>query len=193
MSKILAEFQVSLSDACDSAQCAIEYGRQLSAQMMIIGCLGRVGETYSLTLRLVDVETGGVIAVVEERAKIGPDDLFNLVDLCGAKLMDEYAAIQYQQSGEALPALPDRVLQQNASLPHNPPKDSAFLNLQIFPTNAIVLINGKRHPNSGIVPVPSKQPVDIRIEADGCFPNVSTYTLDPNETLLMEVGLKRSW
>lgn len=191
MGKILAELKISLSDACDSTQCAVEYGRQLSARVMIIGCLGRVGETYSMTLRLVDVETGRTMAAVEERAKIGPDDLYNLIDLCGAELLDEYAASRYRELGLPPPARPVRILPRTSLVASGPSQAVAFLALQITPTNAVVTIDGEQSPGSGLVPVPTGKPVHIRIEADSCWPIESVYTFDPNETFQMVIHLRR--
>mgnify|MGYP001580965455 FL=1 len=89
MGKILKETQVKLTDACDNTQCAVEYGKLLTAEKMIIGTLGRLGKTYSMTLKVVDVGTGTTEESVEERLKGEPDDLFQLPDRCGARLLEE--------------------------------------------------------------------------------------------------------
>lgn len=60
MDKILAEQGFQSSGACDSSECAIQMGRLLGIERIVVGSVGKVGETYSLSLRLVDVATGEV-------------------------------------------------------------------------------------------------------------------------------------
>jgi TolB-like protein len=59
MSRILAE-QGFQQTACDQNNCSVEMGRLLAVNSMLTGSLGRIGNTYSLSLRMVDVETGEV-------------------------------------------------------------------------------------------------------------------------------------
>jgi len=60
MESILKEQAFSLSGACNSAECAVEIGQLLSAKKMVVGDIGKIGETYSITLRMVDVSTGKI-------------------------------------------------------------------------------------------------------------------------------------
>ncbi len=108
MDKLLAEIQASLGEACASAQCAVEFGKPSSAAKMIIGTIGQLGAAYSMTLKLVDVESGAADATVEEHARGSADDIFNLVDLCGARLIDEYAVLQLRRLGLPPPRHVDR-------------------------------------------------------------------------------------
>jgi hypothetical protein len=87
MGKILKEAQIQLSDACDNAQCAVEYGKLLTAEKMVIGSIGRLGNTYAMTIKLVSVETGESESIVEERLTGRPDDLFRLPEACAAELL----------------------------------------------------------------------------------------------------------
>jgi len=48
---------------CTSAECAIEAGQLLNVEQMITGSVSRVGEIYSVEVRLIDVETGKILAV----------------------------------------------------------------------------------------------------------------------------------
>lgn len=65
MSRILAE-QGFQQTACDQSNCSVEMGRLLAVNSMLTGSLGRLGNTYSLSLRMVNVETGEVTGSVTE-------------------------------------------------------------------------------------------------------------------------------
>lgn len=60
MNDILKAQDFNLSDACNTNECAVQVGQLLGVQQMIAGDLGKVGETYTIDLRLIDVETGEI-------------------------------------------------------------------------------------------------------------------------------------
>jgi TolB-like protein len=47
--------------ACDKTDCTVEVGKLLSVDRLVVGSIGHLGNTYSMTLRLVDVSTGEVV------------------------------------------------------------------------------------------------------------------------------------
>lgn len=49
---------------CTTTECAIEVGQILAVRQMVAGSVGKVGETYSVSLRIFDVETGRTVATV---------------------------------------------------------------------------------------------------------------------------------
>jgi hypothetical protein len=61
MDKILKEQGFQQSGACDGAECAVEVGKLLSMDRMLVGCVGLLGHTYTLSLRMVSVGTGEVV------------------------------------------------------------------------------------------------------------------------------------
>lgn len=63
MSKVLKEHQIQMANACDTLQCAVEYGRLLAAQAFLVGTVSRVENTYLTVLTLVNVESGEIWAV----------------------------------------------------------------------------------------------------------------------------------
>ena len=65
MDKILQEQGFELS-GCTSDACAIEAGRLLNVQEICVGSVGKVGNLYTVSLRLINVETGQVIKTVSE-------------------------------------------------------------------------------------------------------------------------------
>ena len=59
MEEILEEqgFQQS---GCTTTECAVEMGQLLNVQKMISGSFGKLGETYTIDLSLIDVETAQI-------------------------------------------------------------------------------------------------------------------------------------
>jgi TolB-like protein len=55
--KILAEQELQLSDMSEE-ESAVRIGRILNARYLSTGSIGRIGEKYTLNLKLIDIETG---------------------------------------------------------------------------------------------------------------------------------------
>ena len=51
---------------CTSTSCAIEVGQILAAPYIITGRVGKVGDTWSVTLSVVDVETSHIPAMASQ-------------------------------------------------------------------------------------------------------------------------------
>jgi hypothetical protein len=60
MNTILNEqgFQQS---GCTTIDCAVEIGQLLNVQQMVAGSIGKIEDIFSITLRLIDVQTGAII------------------------------------------------------------------------------------------------------------------------------------
>ena len=58
--EILSEIQFSLAD-CTDEECAIEVGRLLAADIMIVGSLSKLGSRLSLDVKAIDVATSRII------------------------------------------------------------------------------------------------------------------------------------
>ena len=57
---LLAEQKFTLSGLCDEVSCAVEVGKYLSAEYMIVGSFTKFGSKYYITLQLVSVRTTAV-------------------------------------------------------------------------------------------------------------------------------------
>jgi len=66
MEEILEEQAIQLTGLCDEASCLVEVGKMISVKQMVGGSIGKIGNIYSMQVRLVDVETGKVLKTVEE-------------------------------------------------------------------------------------------------------------------------------
>lgn len=57
----ILEAQAYSLNGCTDDACAIEVGKLLSAEQIIIGNVGTVGEIYYLNIKLINVETGAIL------------------------------------------------------------------------------------------------------------------------------------
>jgi TolB-like protein len=65
MNEILHEQGFQLS-GCTSSECLVEAGQLLNVNRMIGGSVGRIGDIFTIELRLIDVETGKILAAATE-------------------------------------------------------------------------------------------------------------------------------
>ena len=65
MENILQEQNFQLS-GCASNECAVEVGRLLGVNRMVAGSIGKIGQTYSISARLINVETGEITKTITD-------------------------------------------------------------------------------------------------------------------------------
>lgn len=63
---LLREIEFSRSD-CSEESCGMEIGRLLSASLVVVGSLGKVGDWFILNMKLVEVQTGAAVSTASER------------------------------------------------------------------------------------------------------------------------------
>jgi TolB-like protein len=63
MGQVLEEQDFQLS-GCTSNECAVEIGQILGVTQMVAGSVGKIGSTYSINIRVVDVASGAIIRSV---------------------------------------------------------------------------------------------------------------------------------
>ena len=84
MDKILSQFEVQ-NTGCVSDSCAIEFGKMLQVDRIIVGSIGRVGNTYSVSSRIVDVGSAKTIATADRQYRGDIENLFDSVIVVIAK------------------------------------------------------------------------------------------------------------
>ncbi|MDD5688404.1 MAG: CsgG/HfaB family protein [Elusimicrobia bacterium] len=67
MDKILAEAAFQQS-GCTTSECAVQIGKMLNVKQMIVGSLSKLMDTYYITVNLVEVETGKIVASYDQEA-----------------------------------------------------------------------------------------------------------------------------
>jgi TolB-like protein len=75
MNEILKEQGFQQSGACDEAGCAVEMGKLLAVNQIVMGNVGLVGKTYTMNVRLVEVSTGKILKDFTEYHKGSIDGL----------------------------------------------------------------------------------------------------------------------
>ena len=76
MDKIFEQFEIQ-DTGCTDISCAVEFGKMLSVERIIIGSVGLVGETYTININIVDVETAKILNVADYRLRGAIDRLLN--------------------------------------------------------------------------------------------------------------------
>lgn len=79
IAEILTEQGFQLSGACADDACLVEMGQLLAVRYMFMGHVGRVGETYSVSVRQIDVKNGRVVKDVTENHRGAIDDVLTMI------------------------------------------------------------------------------------------------------------------
>ncbi|MFH1007639.1 MAG: CsgG/HfaB family protein [Candidatus Latescibacterota bacterium] len=58
MDRLFEEQRLQLSGFCDDETCLVEIGKLIGVRKMVAGSIGKVGRLYSVSVWMVDVETG---------------------------------------------------------------------------------------------------------------------------------------
>lgn len=79
MDQVLAEqgFQQS---GCVSDECMVEIGQLIGVQEMVGGTIGKIGETYTLDLRIIDIATGQIVKTVSDDYRGDADGLLGVLE-----------------------------------------------------------------------------------------------------------------
>ena len=78
MDRIFDQFDIQ-NTGCTDVECAVEFGKMLSVDQIVIGSVGLVGETYSIQARIIDVESSRILNVSNETYKGLRDNLLTAV------------------------------------------------------------------------------------------------------------------
>ena len=76
MDKIFEEFDLQ-SVGCVSDSCAIEFGKMLQADRILQGTLGKVGQTFSISARILDVGSTKTVASITKDLRGTIDELIS--------------------------------------------------------------------------------------------------------------------
>ncbi|MCH8024071.1 MAG: PEGA domain-containing protein [Candidatus Marinimicrobia bacterium] len=101
MEQVLAEQDFQLS-GCTSNDCAVEVGQLLGVTIMLAGSIGKVGSTFSIDLRTIDVQTGRIVSSLIRNYRGEIDGLLDEMGFVAGELVELLAA----ESGEEPPAEP---------------------------------------------------------------------------------------
>jgi len=104
--KILAEMGFQQT-GCVEESCTVEAGRVLGVGKIVVGNITKIGETFVVTLQLVNVETAAVEVAARERCdKCKLEDLIDTVTNAARKLMGEEPLSPTRPTPTAPPSAP---------------------------------------------------------------------------------------
>ena len=87
MDKILLEQDFQHSGRCDDMECIVKVGKILAVTKMVVGKVAKLGNTYRITLRLVDVESAMVDKIASESCTCPEDQLFLVAETAAKRLL----------------------------------------------------------------------------------------------------------
>jgi TolB-like protein len=88
MDKVLS-LQAFQQTGCTDAECAVEIGKILNVEKVVLGSVSKIGRKYIVSLRLVDVELGKIETAVTSTRICGLEELTEVVEEAGNKLLEE--------------------------------------------------------------------------------------------------------
>lgn len=77
MENILKEQGFQQTGACDEASCLVEVGQLLGVDRMVAGSIGKVGNFYTISLRMINVATGEILYTVNVDHKGSIEDVIS--------------------------------------------------------------------------------------------------------------------
>lgn len=79
MQSVLSEQDFQLT-GCTSDECAVQIGQMLGVTKMYTGSIGKIGSTYTVDVRVIDVETGAIIRTMKRDYRGEVDGLIKEIE-----------------------------------------------------------------------------------------------------------------
>ena len=173
MLQILQEQDFQMT-GCTSDECAVEVGQLLGARLMLAGSIGRVGNTWTVEMRIIDVETGAVM-------KSASYDTRGEIDLV---LTEGMGAAARKIAGVTAPVETVTAVR--------PALRPAFLDVITSPGGAVIFVNDI---DRGTAPVsrlelPPGISYDISARLDRYHPVDTTLALETGEQARLNLTLQ---
>ena len=104
MQQVLQEQDFQLT-GCTSDECAVEVGQLLGVNTMVAGSIGKVGSTYSIDIRTIDVGSGKITHSMFRDYRGEIDDLLGIMPEIAQELVEAVAATGSPPAAAPEPAL----------------------------------------------------------------------------------------
>jgi len=148
---------------CVTDECIIEIGRELSANYVVNGSINRIGNSYQINIKLVDMKEGKMIEKVTDRVKGGEDGLFDGIEVLSLKLVRRIAAA----SGGVTAPVQQSLTESTVSLAYG------SIDVTTTPSNANIIIDGQE---VGLSPVRKENIVTGQHRVIIALPGYETIT-----------------
>jgi|GEM_PF-1528134 len=133
MTEILKEIGFQMT-GCTSNECVIEAGRILGVEQMIAGSISQIGEIFTISLRVIDIQTAEIIRVENV------DYMGSIEELLTMRLKE--AALKLAgKSDESMMASGNIIGQGNIRVASVPPGAKIFVDGKIADKNTPAVIN----------------------------------------------------
>ena len=171
MEQILGEQDFQLT-GCTSNECAVEVGQLLGVTTMVAGSIGRVGSTYSIDIRSIDVQSGRITHSLWRDYRGEIDELLGIMPEVAEDLVSALMATE-------------------PSLPEVPPPASITVTTQ--PPGARIVLNGQEAGTTplDIVELESDQSHTISLSLDGYQTVDTTLFAVAGRSYELSITLKR--
>lgn len=168
MNQILDEMEFQLND-CTTNECAIEVGRLIGVGKIMAGSISKVGEFFTVSVRLIDVETSKIEATAIE----------DIEGTLGIVLTQAIPSVAQKISGLS-----------GVEIKKQAPKTA--VNINTVPDFATVYIDGVYRGESPMkIGLEPDENYTLRIIKEGFEPLEKSFQLTKGQTLDMNVVLSR--
>lgn len=103
MKQILEEQDFQMT-GCTSDECAVEIGQLLGARLILAGSFGKIGSTYTIDMRVIDVTTGGIMQTASHDIRGEIDDVLTTGLSEAARKLTGTAAAEAEAAPIGVPA-----------------------------------------------------------------------------------------
>ncbi|MFC2170819.1 PEGA domain-containing protein [Calditrichota bacterium] len=171
MEGILREQGFQMED-CSSDECAVEMGRLLGVQKIIAGSLAKVGETHTINVRMIDIESGEIVAAHSVDCRCNIDDVLTVRMKDAAQLL------------AGLSVSKEKILEKTL--------EKGDLYIKSNPAGAMIFIDGML--KTGVTPVLMEDVFagqhQIRLTKDNLIVSTTVF-VTPNEITRIELALQK--
>lgn len=168
MNRILDEMEFQLND-CTTDECAIEVGRLIGVKKIIAGSISKVGEYYTVSARLIDVETSKIEATAIE----------DIEGTLGQVLTRAMPSVAQKISGKT-----------GVDLKTEP--QSAVVNVTVDPPYSAIYIDGKYYGKSPLkIEIEPDVEYLLRAEHEGYETLEKRITLLASQNLDVDITLSK--
>jgi len=168
MNRILDEMQFHLND-CTTDECAIEIGRLIGVRKIIAGSISKVGEYFTVSARLIDVETSKIEATAIE----------DVEGSLGIVLTKAMPSIARKISGKTGLDIRTEVVKSS-------------VNITVEPAYSSIYIDGKYQGETPIkIELAPASEYVLRVEKNGYEPLEKRFTLTKAQHLDMNISLSK--
>ena len=117
MNAVLKEVAFQQSGACDDTSCIVEMGNALGLEKMIAGSIGKLGERYSVTIKLVDIAAARNEALITEYYRGGVEELPEFVAALAWRIVNREEKLQGRRTSPLPGGMGDMMVTKNIKSP----------------------------------------------------------------------------